>query len=62
MKKELLINKITLLSASSYRCRSRVVLNHVKKEPSGFRTKLAEIYNKLSEEDLQTILELNNLL
>ena len=53
--KESLINRITLLDTASYRRNSEG--NTYKTEPPKFRSTLFEVYNKLSEEDLKTLLD-----
>ena len=55
MNKESLINRITLLDTASYRRNSEG--NTYKKEPPKFRSTLFEVYNKLSEADLKTLLD-----
>ena len=53
MSKENLIHMITLLDTGSYR--------HIyKHEPPKFRDTLYKIYNKLDEEDLETIFNLRS--
>ena len=54
MSKETLIHRITLLDTASYR-RNREG-NTYKHEPPKFRSTLFEVYNKLNEEDLETLL------
>jgi hypothetical protein len=54
MNKENLIQRITLLDTGCYRrdTEGRIY----KHEPPKFRSTLFEVYNKLSEEDLETLL------
>mgnify|MGYP003650134150 FL=1 len=54
MNKESLIHRITLIDTGSYRRNTEG--NTYKHEPPNFRNTLFEIYNKLSEEDLKTLL------
>jgi hypothetical protein len=54
MNKESLIHRITLLDTGCYRRDSE---GHIyKHEPPMFRTTLFNVYSKLSEEDLETLL------
>jgi len=55
MNKENLIHRITLLDTSYYR--RDIEGNTYRHEPPEFRSKLFEVYNKLSEEDLETLLK-----
>jgi hypothetical protein len=55
MNKESLINRITLLDTASYRRNAEG--NTYKHEPPQFRSTLFEVYNKLSEADLKTLLD-----
>ena len=54
MNKENLIHRITLLDTGCYRRDSEGSI--YKHEPPKFRSTLFEVYNKLSEEDLETLL------
>lgn len=54
MNKENLIHRITLLDTASYRRNTEG--NTYKHEPPKFRSTLFEVYNKLNEEDLETLL------
>jgi len=58
MSKENLIHKITLLDTGSYR--RDFEGNIYKHEPPKFRDTLFKIYNKLDEEDLETIFNLRS--
>lgn len=65
MDKDILINKLTLLDTASFRCRAlchnrNAYATHLEgfkpvKEPYGFRTKLRDIYDELSVEQLMNI-------
>ena len=58
MSKESLIHQLTLLDTGSYRRnREGNVYNH---EPPNFRSTLFEIYNKLSKDDIKTLLNTRN--
>ena len=54
MSKESLIHRITLLDTGAFRRDTEG--NTYKHEPPNFRNTLFEIYNKLSEDDLKTLL------
>jgi hypothetical protein len=55
MNKENLIHRITLLDTGSYR--RDIEGNTYRHEPPEFRSTLFEVYNKLSEEDLEILLK-----
>jgi hypothetical protein len=55
MDKETLIHRITLLDTSYYRRNSEGTI--YKHEPEKFRSTLFEVYDKLSEKDLETLLK-----
>lgn len=55
MNKQNLIDRITLLDTSYYR--RDIEGNAYRHEPPKFRSKLCEVYNKLSEEDLEILLK-----
>ena len=55
MYKDSLIHRITLLDTASYR--RNIEGNTYKHEPPKFRSTLFEVYDKLSEEDLKTLLD-----
>tara|TARA_S200002703_G_C3796648_1_gene245938 strand:+ start:113 stop:298 length:186 start_codon:yes stop_codon:yes gene_type:complete len=54
LKKEEVINKLTLIDTADYRRRT----NPLQKEPPLFRTNLSEVYSNLDIEDLKILLEL----
>ncbi len=54
--KEKLINKLTLLDTSLYRCYGKVKTGSYTHEPKGFRNTLKKIYNNLTEKELKTLL------
>ncbi len=59
MNREQLIHNLTLLDVSLYRKSGLSDLEgKYKKEPSGFRSKLYNIYSNLSTEDIQKILNI----
>jgi len=58
MSKESLIHRITLLDTGSFRRNTEG--NIYRHEPQNFRNTLFEIYNKLSEDDLKTLINTRN--
>ena len=58
MKRENIINKLTLIETSDYRKRGLELTGKYKHEPARFRNQLAEIFNKLNDEDLQKLYKL----
>ena len=60
MKKQDLIRRLTLLDTSSYRCIGHVRTGKFTKETAKFRSRLAEVYKKLDEEDLKQLLTIRN--
>ena len=57
--KDILINKLTLLDTAMYRFSGlHEKPSKYKKEPSRFRLRLMEIYNKLEVEDLEELLKI----
>jgi len=60
-KRNRLINKLTLIDTSLYRKATLFDDGICKKEPLGFRSKLFDIYSKLSNEDIEIILKLKEL-
>lgn len=60
MKKDDLINKLTLLDTSNYRTQGLNKNNKFSKEPLQFRKQLFDIYNKLSIDDIKRMVELKD--
>jgi hypothetical protein len=60
MKKDDLINKLTLLDTSNYRIQGLNNNNKFSKEPLQFRKQLFDIYNKLSIDDIKRMVELKD--
>ena len=58
MDKESLIHRITLLDTGFFRRNAEG--NIYRHEPPNFRSTLFKIYNKLSEEDLKTLINIRN--
>ena len=58
MKRENIINKLTLMETSDYRKRGVELTGKYTLEPVQFRNQLAEIFNKLNDEDLQKLYKL----
>ena len=58
MSKESLIHQLTLLDTGCYRRNTEG--NIYKHEPAKFRSTLFDVYNKLSEEDLKTLINIRN--
>ena len=58
MDKNLIINKLTLLDASAFRCIGFAKTGKYTKEPLKFRSNLHKLYNCLSFEDLSQLLKL----
>jgi hypothetical protein len=50
--KSVVLNKLTLLDTSAYRCIGKCKTGKYTKEPKEFRRKLEKIYESLSEEEL----------
>ncbi len=58
MKRDNIINKLTLIETSDYRKRGLELTGKYRHEPVQFRSKLAEIFNNLNDEDLQKLYKL----
>jgi hypothetical protein len=58
MKRDNIINKLTLIETSDYRKRGLELTGKYTHEPVEFRNQLAEIFNKLNDEDLQKLYKL----
>tara|TARA_R110000737_G_scaffold251490_1_gene260962 strand:+ start:263 stop:451 length:189 start_codon:yes stop_codon:yes gene_type:complete len=58
MSKESLIHRITLIDTGAFRRDTEG--NLYRHEPPKFRSTLFDIYNKLSEEDLKTLINTRN--
>lgn len=56
--KDELINKLTLLDTSLYRCYGKVKTGSYTHEPTGFRAILKKVYNNLTEKELKTLLNI----
>ena len=56
--KERLINKITLLDTSIYRCMGKYYGGVYSHEPIGYRNRLKGVYEKLEESELKILLNL----
>jgi hypothetical protein len=56
MSKAQLITRLTLLDTQLYRCRGIVKKKKYDKEPTLYRATLKGIYNKLSTQDIQTLI------
>jgi len=54
--KDELVNTLTCLDTSSYRCVGHVKTGRFTHEPPRFRNRLAKVYNKLDEKDLNELL------
>ncbi len=54
--KDSLINSLTMLDTSAYRCIGHVKTGKFTHEPPGFRNRLVKVYSKLDEEDLKQLL------
>jgi hypothetical protein len=61
MTKDDIINLLTLQDTQSFRLKAMRDTGIYKKEPKGFRSRLYEIYNKLSFYDLETLLKLKDI-
>lgn len=61
MSRENIINKLTLLETSAYRIRGLELTGKYTHEPKEFRSQLAEIFNKLNDEDLTKLYKLKNI-
>jgi hypothetical protein len=58
MDKEQLINKLSLLDASAFRCISCIQTGIFDREPKNYRTNLNKVYSKLDIEDLKQLLKI----
>ena len=58
MKRDNIINKLTLIETSDYRKRGLELTGKYGHEPVQFRKQLAEIFNKLNDEDLKKLYKL----
>lgn len=58
MNRDNIINKITLLETADYRKRGLELTGKYKHEPARFRSKLFEIFDKLTDEDLSKLYKL----
>ncbi len=58
MSRENTINKLTLLETSDYRKRGLELTGKYRHEPARFRSQLADIFEKLSDEDLTKLYKL----
>jgi hypothetical protein len=54
--KEKLIDELTLLDTSLYRCYGKVKTGSYTHEPTGFRAILKKVYNNLTEKEVRTLL------
>ena len=54
--KEKLINELTLLDTSLYRCYGKAKTGSYTHEPTGFRAILKKVYSNLTEKELRTLL------
>lgn len=60
MNKEQLINKLTLLDTSSFRCIGFSQTKKYTKEPVRFRKDLHDVYSNLNIESLQQLLKIRS--
>ncbi len=58
MDKEQLINKLSLLDASAFRCIGYVKTRVFSREPINYRTNLNKVYSKLDIEDLKQLFKI----
>ena len=58
MKKEQLVNQLSLLDAASFRCIGYIETGIFNREPINYRTKLNKVYSKLDIEDLKQLLKI----
>jgi len=58
MNRENTINKLTLLETADYRKRGLELTGKYTHEPARFRSHLADIFEKLSDEDLTKLYKL----
>tara|TARA_R100000152_G_C6755291_1_gene179006 strand:+ start:953 stop:1147 length:195 start_codon:yes stop_codon:yes gene_type:complete len=58
MDKEQLINKLSLLDVSAFRCIGYVKTRKFLKEPINYRTNLNKVYSKLDIEDLKQLIKI----
>lgn len=58
MKRDNIINKLTLMETSDYRKRGLELTGKYRHEPVQFRNQLAEIFNKLNDDDLKKLYKL----
>ena len=58
MSRENIINKLTLLETAEYRKRGLELTGKYTHEPARFRSILADIFEKLSDEDLTKLYKL----
>ena len=56
--KEQLINQLTLIDTSAFRCIRKCRNGTYEHEPPGFRNNLKKIYNKLNEVELIMLINL----
>ena len=56
--KEQLINRLTLLDTSAYRCIGLAFTGKYSKEPQGYRARLAKIYSSLDVEQLKELIRI----
>lgn len=54
--KEKLIDELTLLDTSLYRCHGKVKTGSYTHEPKGFRAILKKVYSNLTEKQVRTLL------
>jgi len=54
--KEKLIDELTLLDTSLYRCYGKVKTGSYTHEPTGFRAILKKVYSNLTEKEVRTLL------
>lgn len=58
MTREKILNELTLVETAEYRRRGLALSGKYRHEPSGFRNALHAIFNKLNDEDLETLYNL----
>jgi len=61
MTRDNILHKLTLIDTSNYRIRKSRETGIAQKEPKRFRSKLYDIYNNLSDEQLNELLKLKEL-
>jgi hypothetical protein len=58
MKKEQLVNQLSLLDAAAFRCIGYIETGIFEKEPPLYRSNLNKVYSKLDIEDLKQLFKI----